>query len=207
MVRYGRQLVIILLCIFLIGTLMTGCLGNKQQPEPEQEELEHNPENLGNDEIGTPEYDDYQNRVQQIKLYFAKQIENDSYLVTESRDLSQGQITKETLYRETVEQLIAGPKDEDLDRMVPPATKVKDISQENGTITVNFNKKIKDDFSGGSKVEELLVYSIVNTLTEFPGINNVQILINGEKVESIGGHINISEPLKRDTSLVKSEKE
>lgn len=207
MVRYGRKLVIILLCILLMGTLMTGCLGNKQQPEPKQEEIEHNPENLGDDEIGTPEYDDYQNRVQQVKLYFAKQTENDSYLVAQSRDLSQGQINKETLYRETVEQLIAGPKDEDLDRIIPPATKVKDISQENGTITVNFNKKIKDDFSGGSEMEELLVYSIVNTLTEFPGINDVQILINGEKVESIGGHINISKSLTRDTSLVKAEKE
>ena len=38
---------------------------------------------------------------------------------------------------------------------------------------------------------------IVNTLTEFPDIERVQILVDGEIVESIGGHILILQPLQR----------
>jgi spore germination protein GerM len=46
-------------------------------------------------------------------------------------------------------------------------------------------------------MEAYLVEAIVQTLTEFPEIETVQILVNGESIESIGGHILIKEPLRR----------
>ncbi|MEW6230380.1 MAG: GerMN domain-containing protein, partial [Bacillota bacterium] len=56
---------------------------------------------------------------------------------------------------------------------------------------------------GGSRNEELLVWSIVNTLTEFPGIYRVQILVDGKKEESIGGHVGIDVPLERNPNLIR----
>ena len=57
----------------------------------------------------------------------------------------------------------------------------------------------------GSTGETLGVYSIVNTLTKsFPRIKNVQILVGGKKAVTITGHMDISEPLEFDSSVVKS---
>ena len=49
----------------------------------------------------------------------------------------------------------------------------------------------------------MLVGSIVDTLTEFPEVQNVQILIDGAKVETLSGHMDLSEPLARMSELVK----
>ena len=49
----------------------------------------------------------------------------------------------------------------------------------------------------------MLVGSIVNTLTEFPEVKKVQILIDGTHVETLSGHMDLSEPLVRMTELLK----
>ncbi|MDI6895284.1 MAG: GerMN domain-containing protein [Bacillota bacterium] len=45
--------------------------------------------------------------------------------------------------------------------------------------------------------------AIVNTLTEFPDIRQVQILVEGRKVESLAGHADVSRPLTRNERLIK----
>jgi len=40
-----------------------------------------------------------------------------------------------------------------------------------------------------------LVHQIVRTVTGLPGIKQVQFLVNGEKAESLMGHIATNEPL------------
>ena len=49
----------------------------------------------------------------------------------------------------------------------------------------------------------MLVGSIVNTLTEFPEVQKVRILIDGAPVETLSGHMDLSEPLARMTELLK----
>lgn len=66
---------------------------------------------------------------------------------------------------------------------------------------VNFSHEIKT-IKGSSLQELLLVGSIVNTLTEFKEIKQVQILVDGRRVESLLGHLDLSVPLKRDESIM-----
>jgi Sporulation and spore germination. len=47
-----------------------------------------------------------------------------------------------------------------------------------------------------------MVYSIVNTLAEFPNIKRVRILLEGQPVETLGGHIAVNELLEPDYSIV-----
>ena len=47
-------------------------------------------------------------------------------------------------------------------------------------------------------MESLLLDSIVYTLTEFDTIDQVQILVEGKVIESIGGHVLSNRPLRRD---------
>ena len=75
---------------------------------------------------------------------------------------------------------------------------------ENGKVAkVNFSRELQKNFVGGSTGEEMLVGSVVNTLTEFPEIQKVQILVDGQEVETLSGHMDLSQPLPRMTELLK----
>jgi hypothetical protein len=72
-----------------------------------------------------------------------------------------------------------------------------------GIASVNFSKELSLNHPGGSAAELNTVYSIVNTLTfNFPVINQVQILIDGKKMKTLKGHIDISSPLKGERDFV-----
>lgn len=47
----------------------------------------------------------------------------------------------------------------------------------------------------------MLVGSIVDTLTEFPEVKRVQILIDGKAIESLSGHMDLTQPLARMKQL------
>ncbi|MCK9526287.1 MAG: GerMN domain-containing protein [Limnochordia bacterium] len=97
-----------------------------------------------------------------------------------------------------VQALLNGPlPHEDLFASVPASASLLGLTVDNSLATINFSPEIARDFPGGSLMEAYLVQAIVNTLTEFPDIERVQILVDGEIVESIGGHILILQPLQR----------
>jgi germination protein M len=98
-----------------------------------------------------------------------------------------------------IEELSKTPSAENAIVMIPAETEVRSVSVEDGLVTIDFNEKLRDNFYGGSFSEALLISGIVNTVTdmkEFTG-HKVQFLINGEKFESIGGHILADEPFTR----------
>ena len=98
-----------------------------------------------------------------------------------------------------LQALIDGPlPHEDLHQSVPATTRIIGLSVFDGLATVNFSRELMQDFNGGSQLEAHLIHAVVNTLTEFPEIDRVEILIDGKKVDSIGGHILIEGPLKRE---------
>jgi hypothetical protein len=54
----------------------------------------------------------------------------------------------------------------------------------------------------GSEEEKLIINSIACTLFEIPEIQKLQFLVNGEKRNTLAGHIDISRPLTRDKLMV-----
>ena len=52
-------------------------------------------------------------------------------------------------------------------------------------------------------MEILTVGAIVNTLTEFPDVEKVQILVEGKKVSTLFGHLDVSDPLSRSPGIIK----
>lgn len=96
-----------------------------------------------------------------------------------------------------LQALLNGPlAHEELFPSVPTTTKLRSLVVHEGLATADFSSDIVTDFNGGSLLESYLVEAIVNTLTEFETINQVQILVEGEIIESIGGHILINTPLR-----------
>jgi spore germination protein GerM len=86
---------------------------------------------------------------------------------------------------------------------LPKETKVLGLTvQSDGTAVANFSQEIVDNFPGGSRTEQIMLDSIVDTLTQFPSIKKVMIHVGGKPIDTIGGHIELDEPLERDLEFM-----
>lgn len=128
------------------------------------------------------------------------------------RASSDGQILVQEKYTvaktdETIAQamglLLTEPSSSENWSTIPEGTKVRSIHFANGIARIDFSPEIVRNFCGGSAGELLLVGSIVNTLTEIRGVEKVRIMVNGRPIESIGGHVDLSEPIGRMNELLK----
>ncbi|HIU64560.1 MAG TPA: GerMN domain-containing protein [Candidatus Avacidaminococcus intestinavium] len=87
----------------------------------------------------------------------------------------------------------------------PDGTKVLAVEVKEDTAYANFSKELLN-IGGGSMHEIMLTGAIVNTLTEFPEIKQVQIMVDGKKIETLNGHLDLTDPLLRDESLLPKKK-
>ncbi len=94
------------------------------------------------------------------------------------------------------------PQDARMDDVVPIGTKVLGLKIDaDGTAYADFSVELAK-YSEGFYSEMMLCYAIANTLTEFPEIKRVQIMIEGKKVVSLNGHMDLEDPLTRNESLL-----
>ncbi len=90
------------------------------------------------------------------------------------------------------------------DGTVPEATRVLRVDIKHPLVSIDLSKEVSEDHPGGSTGEILTIYSIVNTVAlNFPEIEEVQLLIQGRKEETLKGHIDISQPLKPDMKVIR----
>jgi germination protein M len=146
--------------------------------------------------------DERTGNTQEVKLYFSD--EEAMYLVPEIRTVEKAS-TPGSLYTETLNLLIDGPKSAQLNATIPEGVKLLSIEVKNGTAYVNFNQALVDNHWGGSAGELMTVYSIVDTITQFPGIKSAQILIEGKEIVTLAGHMDLTEPLSPDPTMIKKE--
>ena len=132
-----------------------------------------------------------------IKVYYPD--ENATGLVAVEK------IIKDTdnKYQAAVEALMAGTEKKGLANVFPKKAKLLQVTVSGKVAKVDFSRELQKNFVGGSTGEEMLVGSVVNTLTEFPEIQKVQILVDGQEVETLSGHMDLSQPLPRMTELLK----
>ena len=135
---------------------------------------------------------------QLVTLYFMDPI--DDKLMAEERT-----IPKVTgIARATMEELIRGPVGSELNCALPVTTKLLDINvRDDGLAIVDFSEDLINDLPVSAEAEELAVYSIVNTLTQFPTVQEVEMRIEGRKVDTLLGYVNLDENLKRNAILLK----
>jgi len=135
----------------------------------------------------------------EVNLYFSDS--QAMYLVPEKRKISQ----TPSLARQAVVELIKGPENSDLYPTIPEGTQVNEVYIADDIVYIDLSEEISKNHPGGSSAELMTVYSIVNTLTEIPPIKGVQILVGGNGMKSLAGHIDISMPLPRDEYWIKPE--
>ena len=116
-----------------------------------------------------------------VTLYFRDTTTNK--LSSEARFIDSKELLRDT-YKVLIKMLIYGPKDKDLEGLIPVNTQVIETELKGDCLIINFSKEFLDvDKSDSVRVSQL-IYSIVNTLTELKEISKVKFLIDGEEVDA-----------------------
>lgn len=144
---------------------------------------------------------DQETSQQEVVLYFAD--DQAMYLQAEKRTISVNDDSSALPLKEIINELIKGPQDQALSAVIPAEAKLLSVEVKESVAYVNFSEEIRTKHWGGSTGETMTIMSLVNTLTEFEEIQGVQILIKGEKQDSLVGHWSIDQPIERDESLIK----
>jgi germination protein M len=138
----------------------------------------------------------------EVKLFFA---DNDaSSLLPEKRFIRLGSGVRADAVA-LMEELIKGPQLEGLSPTIPADTRLLNAFNMADVLVLDFSQELQANHSGGSAGELTTVYSIVNTMTQnLRGIKKVQILIEGQEVDSLAGHLDLTRPLVPDTKWMKT---
>ena len=131
----------------------------------------------------------------EVKLYFPNEAGDSLGSVKVS-------VPVEDKYTAAAKELVAGTKEPGLTAIFPKGVKVLGVKVEGDLATVDFSKELTQKFIGGSTGEQMLISALVNTMTEFPEIERVLITVEGQRIETIAGHLDTSEPFTRPTGLV-----
>lgn len=94
-------------------------------------------------------------------------------------------------------QAIAGPESSITAIRFPTGTHVLSADVNDSTATVDLSEEVKNQ-TAGVMGESGQFKSLVWTLTSLPGIDRVEILVQGQKLATLpGGQFEIDEPLRR----------
>lgn len=131
-----------------------------------------------------------------IQLYFTD--EQGMELYAESREVYIDTVSsKEKI---VLNQLLQGPESDDLRKVLPEGLTILSVVTRNGICYLDMD----DTFLTGTinVVDAIPVYAIVNSLTAIDGVDEVQILINGEAGKAYRGVISLDAPLTAKMDLV-----
>lgn len=100
----------------------------------------------------------------------------------------------ELLARSVLARLRDGPPNQTtFGPALPAGTTVASVRYDRGTLTVDFSGDIAA--IPGTLDEYLTVYAIVNSLCGIPQVERVQFLVDGQRVETLAGHVDTLAPL------------
>jgi spore germination protein GerM len=102
-----------------------------------------------------------------------------------------------------VEELVKGSQS-GMVATLPPETRVLHVFvSARGVAYVDLSKEAAAVQPAGSEAEMMTVYSVVNSLAaNFPAIKRVQILIDDRPTATLAGHVDLTQPLRPDLTLL-----
>lgn len=115
-----------------------------------------------------------------------------SCLLSERRQLTIAQ--DKPLAEYAAEELIRGPQRSDAAAAVPEGTSLLSLHISGGICTVDLSEAFYRGRPSSPREERLMIYSLVNTMTSLPGVDMVQITVEGRRLEE-NTYIFLSQPL------------
>lgn len=136
---------------------------------------------------------------QTMVLYFSDS--NAEYLIPEQREIS---VENEAdVYQAAVKALIKGPADAGHFPTVPANMVVAGVTVNNNTAQVDLSTTMNDLIPQGTTGEQMFIYSIVNTLTEFPEVTQVRFLAGGAAPVTPGSRVDWTNAFTRNEALIR----
>jgi len=192
------------LCVLLVVTLCrAGCGGGEDQVETDAEVP-------ATDDTATVEVEDEEQTVDSsltplprrtVEIYFPSLAEQG--LVSEFREIF-ATATAGDQIKQILADLISGPTIDEATRALPGGTRLRQAYVlDNGVAWLDFSSELAEGMTGGSEAEIMTVYSIVNSVVaNVKQVRRVGILINGQPVETLNGHLHLLRPLRPNFSLI-----
>lgn len=116
-------------------------------------------------------------KTQTITLYFAK--EGEDKLYKEERTINTN--NNIPIERYVVEELIKGPTTKGLLPTLPPNVRINEVKTQELVCQVDLSYKLSGDQIATPLQEKLMIYSLVNSLTDIATIQKVIFLMDGQK--------------------------
>lgn len=135
--------------------------------------------NLGKNKSETGNYPERIN----LNIYFAV-IGNDKVFGSEERTISAG--SPKIAAANAVNELIKGPYEDFNFAVIPAGTKLLGIEVANKIAKINFSQEFLSESLDSSILDDYIIYTIVNTLTEIPDIAAVSFSIDGKDIREYG---------------------
>jgi len=133
----------------------------------------------------------------QISLYYTD-LKGKKLFQTRHNVEFDGTISLEEL---VIRQLLAGPLENDkLAPVLPVGTKINKVSFKDGICYVDFSKEFLEGRDGVS--DDVIVYSVVNSLSDIGSVNKVQFWIDGKPVSSYRETVPIDLPMERKFDII-----
>ena len=110
-------------------------------------------------------------------VYFSS--DDGKSMVEEAVSIEENLSLEKTVYA-VMEKLLEGPYRAEHKKAVPPDTALLGVRLEGKNVTVNLSQDFEKTIGPAERL--MAIYSVVNTLCAIDGINKVQILVNGRKL-------------------------
>ena len=167
--KTGKKYIFITVIIIFIFVMMFFILNNQNKSN---ENITSFSEYTPQEEISTEQL-----RQTLITLYFKNKENNE--IVPEARKID-SKLLVDNPYEKLIQLLIEGPKNENLESIIPKDTNIKSVKYEKGIVTLDFSDNFIKTADMGAEEEKKIINSIVNTLLELTEVKGIYILINGE---------------------------
>ena len=148
-------------------------------------------DNMGSEEHAT--------KIVNLNLYFANK--NGDKLTAQSTVIEYN--ANVAVEKVVVEQLISGPTEKGFYATIPKDTKVMSVTTKDGVCYVNLDTGFTAQ--GYDVLGTVTIYSIVNSLTDLPGITSVQILVNGETNITYKDNVSLETTFQKNPEIIEKE--
>ena len=146
------------------------------------------------------ETEEYSSEMLEVTLYFADS--NAKKLKPEKRTIK---ITdQQPVEQYLINELINGTESKELKSILSKKTVLVSADVDENICYLNFKANFLDDNSGTAEHEKLVIYSIVNSLTELNTISKVQFYMDGKRVDKFGS-VSIKNHIGRNTGIINEE--
>jgi germination protein M len=145
-------------------------------------------------------------KVDRKELFILTVATNDNGSFLEKKTLS-SESSESLSNPQEAERALNAMADEGENSPLPKGTKALSVTFDKELATVDFNEDFQKNFTGGDENEALTLNAVLATVGQFPGVKQVQILVAGQKIDSLGGNQSLDAPLPipNNLSLAQSE--